>query len=91
MTIDQARLDTLLDAMSEEPFKDLRFPALARLAQHTVIGDLVLEAIAEEPEIIQAQRHNPDQLALATTSSKNKRSISLMMITGSTETLPLFA
>ena len=47
-----------------EAGKDLRTPALARLAQHAVIGNLIIEPIAQKPHIIQALGDDFHQLPL---------------------------
>jgi hypothetical protein len=63
--LDQACGHTLLDAAREELLEDFRSPAPPRFAQDTMVGNLVLEPEAEKPKIVQAQRNNAHQFALA--------------------------
>ena len=60
---------TCFDALSHDPAKDcneeLLAPALARFAQDAVIRNYVVQAITQEPHVIESFRYNPHQLSFA--------------------------
>ncbi len=64
-SFDQPCLQALLHALAKEPGKDFWPPAPPRLGQDAVIGNLVFQAVAEEPQIVDPQRNDPHQLPLA--------------------------
>lgn len=59
---DQFGFQALLGDAAEESFEDLDTPSLAGLGEHAVIGNLVLQPEAKEPEVVDPQRQIPDQL-----------------------------
>ena len=63
--IDQARFDALLDGAHEQLLEQLAAPAGSRFRQHTVVGHLVIEAVAEKPQPVQSLGQPSHQLPLA--------------------------
>ena len=63
--IHQPGLHALLHGAHEEHLKQIAAPASTGLGQHTVVGHLVLERVAQKPQPVQPLRQPPHQLALA--------------------------
>src|ERR1700690_1048648 len=65
LPVDQSELHTLFDGSYEETLEGLMSPTSPRLRQHAVIGNLIIEPKAKEPEIIQSLRHDSHEFPLA--------------------------
>ena len=61
----QSRRHARAHRAHKQALKHRRAPSGARLGEHAVMGNLLLKAVAQKPEIIQPLRQHPHQLPLA--------------------------
>ena len=57
----QARRHTLADNPHKETLKNLNTPPPPRLGQHTVVRNLIVQAVAQEPQVIHPFRDDAHQ------------------------------